>query len=222
MFKFIRKTILYIIVFQFAYIIALKWINPPFTITQLTSLIEGKSLKRDYVDAAEMSRTIKLAVIAAEDQQFAQHSGFDLKGIQKAMEHNEKGKSLRGGSTISQQVAKNVFLWQGRTWVRKGLEAYFTFMIELIWGKERILEMYLNVSEMGIGVYGIEAASHYYFQKPAKDLTKDEAAKIAVVLPNPKKYNVNPADRLVTRRAAWVKRQMNNLSGDPAIEKIIQ
>lgn len=129
---------------------------------------------------------------------------------------------MRGGSTISQQVAKNVFLWQGRSWLRKGLEVYFTFMIEKIWGKQRILEMYLNTSEMGIGVFGVEAASEYYFNKPAKDLTKNEAARIAAALPLPRKYNVNPPSPFISKRASHIERQMRNIQGSADLEKVIE
>ena len=142
--------------------------NPPVTLTQLSSLFHGDGLKRDYVSMDDISPYAKLGVIASEDQLFPDHDGFDFKSIEKAMKHNQKSKSLHGASTISQQVAKNVFLWQGRSWFRKALEVYFTFMIEKIWGKKRILQMYLNVSEMGKGVFGIEAAAKYYFKKHAK------------------------------------------------------
>ena len=164
----------------------------------------------------------RLAVICGEDQLFPDHDGFDFKSIEKAMKHNQKSKSLRGASTISQQVAKNVFLWQGRSWIRKGLEVYFTFMIEWIWGKRRILEMYLNVSEMGKGVYGIEAASHFYFNKPAKTLTRQEAARIAACLPNPKIFTIKPLSAHVASRAAWIQGQMGNLQEDPDIQKLLQ
>lgn len=144
--------------------------DPPITFTQLGSVLTGDGLKRDYVDYDEMSPNIKLAVIASEDQIFPDHNGFDIKSIKKAMAYNEKKPGrIRGASTISQQVAKNVFLWQGRSWIRKGFEVYFTFMIELVWGKKRILEMYLNVAEMGKGIYGVEAASRAYFKKSAKN-----------------------------------------------------
>ncbi|MCR6719657.1 MAG: transglycosylase domain-containing protein [Chitinophagaceae bacterium] len=134
--KWTKRIFLILFIAQFVYIVLLKWINPPITITQLVSWVTGHGLKRDYVDASEMSPNARLAVIASEDQLFADHNGFDWKSIQKAMDYNEKKPGrMRGGSTISQQVAKNVFLWQGRSFIRKGLEAYFTFMIELIWGK---------------------------------------------------------------------------------------
>src|SRR3954471_6856041 len=170
--RFTKRLFLILFISQFVYILLLKWIDPPFTLTQLSSLLTGDGLKRDYVDREEMSDQIRLAVIASEDQIFPDHSGFDWKSIDKAMKYNKrKPGRIRGASTISQQVAKNVFLWQGRDWIRKGLEIYFTQMIEWIWGKKRILEMYLNVSEMGKGVFGIEAASESNFNKHAKNLT---------------------------------------------------
>ena len=171
----------------------------------------------------EMSSYSKLAVIAAEDQLFPDHNGFDWDSIERAMAHNEKHpKKVRGASTISQQVAKNVFLWQGRSWVRKGLEVYFTFMIELVWGKKRILEMYLNVSEMGKGVFGIEAAAREYFKKPSMKLTRQQSAMIAASLRNPKKYTVKPLSKYISLRYPWVQRQMLNLQNDPEIQELIQ
>lgn len=221
--KIIKRTFIILFIAQLVYIVALKWINPPITITQFNSLIEGHGLKRDYISYNQMPKSAKLAAIASEDQLFAAHNGFDRKQIEKALEYNEKhdGKKIRGGSTISQQVAKNVFLWQKRSWLRKGLEVYFTFMIEKIWGKRRILEMYLNVAETGIGTFGIEAASQRYFQKPASKLSRNEAARIVVNLPNPKKYRVNPPSPYVSRRAAWTERQMRNLDGVPEISAIV-
>ncbi len=221
--KIVKRTFIILFIAQLVYIVVLKWINPPITITQINSLIEGNGLSRDYISWDKMPKSAKLAAIASEDQLFVSHNGFDRKHIEKALQFNEKneGKKLRGASTISQQVAKNVFLWQGRSWIRKGMEAYFTFMIELVWGKERILEMYLNVSETGIGTFGIEAASQRYFKKPASKLTKNEAARIIVNLPNPKKYRVNPPSGYVSKRAGWVERQMRNLEGDAEIKKLI-
>ncbi|WP_313386325.1 monofunctional biosynthetic peptidoglycan transglycosylase [Chishuiella sp.] len=222
MFKFVRKVIFYFFVIHILYIVVLKWINPPFTITQVQQMFEQGKLKRDYISYDKMGDNIKIAVVSSEDQKFPVHNGFDIDGIQKAIEKNKSGKKLHGGSTISQQVAKNVFLWQGRSWLRKGLEVYFTFMIEKIWSKQRILEMYLNTSEMGIGVFGIEAASEYYFNKPAKDLTKNEAARIAAALPLPRKYNVNPPSPFISRRAANIQRQMRNLQGSADLQKILK
>lgn len=168
-----------------------------------------------------MSPNIKLAVLSAEDQIFPDHNGFDFKSIEKAMKHNRKSKSLRGASTISQQVAKNVFLWQHGGYFRKVLEVYFTFMIEKIWGKKRILEMYLNVAETGEGIFGVEAASKKYFNKPAKTLTRTEAAMIAACLPNPKSYKVKPLSRPVASRYPWILRQMGNLERDADIQKLL-
>jgi monofunctional biosynthetic peptidoglycan transglycosylase len=219
----VKRIFLALFIAQFLYIILLKWINPPITITQFSSWISGDGLKRDYVSGNEISRNIKLAVIASEDQVFPDHSGFDWKNIKKAMEYNEKKPNrIRGASTISQQVAKNVFLWQGRGWIRKGLEVYFTQMIEWIWGKERILEVYVNVIEMGKGIYGAEAAAQAYFKKPARNLTKREASLIAACLPNPKVYTIKPLHRQVATRSNWVTGQMNFLQRDTDIQKVIQ
>ena len=219
----VKRVVLALFLFQLFYIIILKWVNPPFTLTQLSSWISGDGLKRDYVDGNELSYNIKLAVIASEDQIFPDHGGFDWKSIDKAMKHNDKKPNrVRGASTISQQVAKNVFLWQGRSWVRKGLEVYFTKMIEWIWGKERILEMYLNVAEMGRGIFGAEAAAQTYFKKSAAKLTRKEAALIAASLPNPKVYTVKPVSKYVSVKSNWVLRQMRNLENDPDIQNIIK
>jgi monofunctional biosynthetic peptidoglycan transglycosylase len=207
---------------QFVYIILLKWIDPPFTLTQLGSLFSGHGLKRDYVGNSAISANAKLAVIASEDQLFSDHNGFDWKSIQKAMKYNErKPGRVRGASTISQQVAKNVFLWQGRSWIRKGLETYFTFMIDLVWGKKRILQMYLNVSEMGPGIFGIERAANIYFKKSARDLSRQEAALIAACLPNPKRYRVNPPSNYVAARSRKIMQQMSFLQPDPDIQEVI-
>lgn len=204
------------------YIVILKWVNPPFTLTQLGSLFTGHGLKRDYVNYDEISPNLKLAVISSEDQLFADHSGFDWKSIEKAMAYNKrKPNRIRGASTISQQTAKNVFLWQGRGFIRKGLEVYFTFMIEKIWGKRRIMDVYLNVIEMGDGIFGAEKAAQVYFNKPAKNLTRREAAMIAACLPNPKVYSVKPPTRYIANRYPVIMRQMNNLDSDDDILTII-
>lgn len=220
--RFLKRLLLVLLISHLVYLIALRWVNPPITITQLSQMINQKKLKRDYIAYNEMGINSKLSVIASEDQLFPTHNGFDFKEMEKAYQDIQKGKRFRGGSTISQQVAKNVFLWQGRSWVRKALEAYFTFMIEMIWGKERILEMYLNTSEMGIGVFGIEAASEYYFNKPAKDLTASEAARIAAALPNPRKYRVNPPSPYISNRASAIQRHMRNLRGSKALEELLK
>jgi monofunctional glycosyltransferase len=218
----LKRVLLFLIAAQFIYIIVLKWVNPPITVTQFGSMLNGNGMKRDYVSLKEISPHASLAVMAAEDQLFPDHNGFDIKSIKKALNTNKKKTSrLRGASTISQQVAKNVFLWQGRSWLRKGMEVYFTFMIEMIWGKKRILEVYLNVAEMGKGVFGIEAAAQKHFKKTARKLTRTESAKIAACLPNPKKYAVNPASNYILKRYPWVLRQMDNLRDDPDIERLL-
>ena len=220
--RIFKKFFLWAFILQFVYIILVKWIDPPITITQLVSFITGNGLKRDYVSYDEMGPNIKLAVIAAEDQLFPDHDGFDVKAIKKAMKYNEKHPTkTRGASTISQQTAKNVFLWQHGGYFRKGLEVYFTFMIEKVWSKERILENYLNVAEMGKGIFGVQAASKAYFNKDAKDLTRQEAAMIAACLPNPKLYTVKPLCRYVAGRYGNILKQMNNLDGDPDIDAIV-
>jgi monofunctional biosynthetic peptidoglycan transglycosylase len=220
--RIIKRVFVFLFFFHLFYLLLLKWVNPPITLTQLGSVCCGDGLKRSYADMRNISPYAKLAVICSEDQLFPDHDGFDFKSIEKAMKHNQKSKSLHGASTISQQVAKNVFLWQGRSWLRKGLEVYFTFMIELVWGKKRILEMYLNISEMGKGVYGIEAASHFYFNKPAKTLTRHEAACIAACLPNPRIFTIKPLSPHVAARAGWIQAQMGNLQNDPDIQKLLQ
>src|SRR5450631_2683350 len=220
--RWIKRIFLFLFFAQFFYILILKWVNPPVTLTQLSSLLHGYGLKRNYVSMNNISPYAKLAVISSEDQLFPDHDGFDFKSIERAMKHNQKSKSLHGASTISQQVAKNVFLWQGRSFIRKGLEVYFTFMIELIWGKKRILEMYLNVSEMGVGVYGIQAAAGHVFHKPAKNLTRAEAAMIAATLPNPKIYTIKPMAPHVAQKYPWILGQMARLKEDPDIQKLLQ
>ena len=211
------------LILQFVYIILCKWMDPPVTITQMVSLVTGDGLKRDYVSYDEMSPNIKLAVMAGEDQLFPDHDGFDIKAIKKAMKYNEKHPAkTRGASTISQQTAKNVFLWQHGGFFRKGLEVYFTFMSEKIWGKKRILETYLNVAEMGPGIFGVQAAARNYFKKDAKDLTRAEAAMIVACLPNPKKFTVKPLSPYVVVRSGWIARQMNALERDPDVQKIIK
>jgi monofunctional biosynthetic peptidoglycan transglycosylase len=219
----IKRVLIVLFLLHFVYILLLKWIDPPITLTQLGSLFSGSGLKRDYVNMEDISPYARLAFMAAEDQTFPDHNGFDWKSIGKAMDHNKrKPNKVRGASTISQQVAKNVFLWQGRSWFRKALETYFTFMIELIWGKERILEMYLNVAETGKGIFGIEAASQAYFKKSAKKLAKREAAIISACLPNPKEYTIIPMSKYVAEKYPRVMRHMSNLEADPDIQKLLQ
>lgn len=222
-FRKLKRIVLWLIILQFAYILWCWVFFPPITITEFVSLVSGNGLSRSYVSLNEISPNAKLAVMAGEDQLFPDHNGFDWKSIEKAMKYNKrKPGRVRGASTLSQQVAKNVFLWQGRSWFRKGLEVYFTFMMETIYTKRRIMELYLNVAEMGDGVFGIEAAARKYFNKPASQLTRAEAAQIAACLPNPKLYTVKPLSRYVAARSGWIQHQMNNLAADPDVQAIIK
>lgn len=195
-------------------VILFRWVPIPFTplmlIRCLDQKIDGKEMKldKDWVSFEEISPSLQLAVVCSEDQNFIKHNGFDFEAIDKAMEYNENHKRKRGASTISQQTAKNVFLWPGRSWIRKGFEVYFTFLIETFWSKERIMEVYLNVIEMGDGVYGAQAASKKFFKKDAKYLSKSEAATIAAVLPNPIRFNAGKPSGYITKRRDWVINQM--------------
>jgi monofunctional biosynthetic peptidoglycan transglycosylase len=168
----------------------------------------------------EISPAMGLAVIAAEDQKFPNHFGFDWQAIEKAIAHNEHSKRKRGASTITQQTAKNMFLWEARSWIRKGFEAWFTLLLETTWPKKRILEVYLNIAEFGDGIYGVEAASQYYFHKPAKNLQPSEAALLAAVLPNPRKFKVNAPTQYVRSRQAWILKQMRQLGGEAVVKDL--
>jgi monofunctional glycosyltransferase len=179
----------------------------PENLSQKEFSIQAKWLSYNYI-----SDNAKLAVIASEDQRFANHYGFDFSAIQKAYSNNQKGKKIKGASTISQQVAKNIFLWPARSWIRKGLEVYFTVLIETFWPKERILEMYLNIAELGDGIFGVEAASQEYYKKSARDLSLSQAAMFASVLPNPRKYFPNKPTRYILKRQTWIVRNMRKLA----------
>ena len=222
----VRRIVLYLFAAQLLYILVLRWVNPPFTLTTLASRIEGlgtdQTFRRQWVDYADISLYAKLAVIAGEDQRFTEHHGFDMASIEKAWAHNQTSDQQRGASTISQQTAKNVFLWQGGGWFRKGLEVYFTFMIEQLWGKKRILEVYLNVAEMGKGLFGVGAASHYYFNRSAAKLSRSQAALLAACLPNPQYYTIRPLAGRTRYRQHWILGQMGNLRGNPALEKLLR
>jgi monofunctional biosynthetic peptidoglycan transglycosylase len=204
--SFILKALVGLVAFSVLWVVAYRFLNPPTTYLMIRDRVNGVEVKQDWVSLNEMSRHIPRAVIAAEDARFCEHRGFDVEAIEKAMERNKQGKKLRGGSTISQQTAKNAFLWPGRTIVRKGIEAYFTGLIELIWGKPRIMEVYLNVAEFGRGVFGVEAASQHYFDKPAKKLTRQEAARLAAILPQPIKRDAASPGR-------YTKRYANRIAG---------
>lgn len=178
---------------------------------------EAPKLKKDWVPLKDMSSNLVLAVISSEDQKFAEHFGFDFEAIEKVAKQNiklqKRGKPIKGGSTISQQCAKNVYLFPQRSYVRKALEVYFTFLIEIFWSKKRIMEVYLNVIEMGDGIYGAQAASKTFFKKDAKNLTAAEAATIAAVLPNPRKWNAGKPTSFINKRKNWILRQMGHLRG---------
>jgi monofunctional glycosyltransferase len=173
-----------------------------------------------WVDWNRIAGPMKVAVIASEDQTFPDHRGFDFKSIDKALEERERGRRVRGASTISQQVAKNLFLWSGRSWIRKGLEAYFTLLIETLWPKQRILEVYLNIAQFGRGVYGVGAASELYFRKPAARLTAHDAALLAAVLPNPVRLRASAPSRYVRSRQEWIMAQMRRLGGTALLRKL--
>ncbi|MEL0455378.1 monofunctional biosynthetic peptidoglycan transglycosylase [Flavobacteriaceae bacterium SZ-1-7] len=213
-FRFFWKILRWFLVISIGLVILFKWVPVPITPLMVIRAVQQKMdgekvvLKQDWKSMDNISMNLQLAVICSEDQNFLTHNGFDFKAIEKAIEHNQKGKRIRGASTISQQTAKNVFLWPHRSWLRKGLEAYFTFLIELIWSKQRILEVYLNSVEMGDGVYGAEAASQYWFKKSTSKLSKQEAAAIAAILPNPLRYKANPASNYIQGRKNWIVRQM--------------
>ncbi|PHI41263.1 monofunctional biosynthetic peptidoglycan transglycosylase [Actinobacillus succinogenes] len=202
----------------FAVTLLFRFVPIPFSayiaqqkISRLMRLDFDYAVHYDWVSLDNISPNVQLAVIAAEDQRFPVHWGFDWFAIEQAFKHNETSKRIRGGSTISQQTAKNLYLWHGQSWLRKGLEVPVTLSLELLWSKKRILEVYLNIAEFGNGIFGVEAASRYYFKKSAKNLTSSEAALLVAVLPNPIAYKVKTPGPLVKRRQAWILRQMNAL-----------
>jgi monofunctional biosynthetic peptidoglycan transglycosylase len=212
--SFIKKVILYFFIISISTTIIYRFVPPPVTFLMLQRVVEQKidgeeiKLRKNWVPIEDISTFMQRAVIASEDQHFISHWGFDLEAIEKAYKSNKKGKRIKGGSTITQQTAKNVFLWPARSYLRKALEAYFTLLIELFWSKERILEVYLNSIEMGDGVYGIEDESHYYFNKPAKDLSKRESAAIAAILPNPLKWSASKPNAYIQKRQFRILKKM--------------
>lgn len=229
MLKKIYRFFIYLFISSLIYVIIIKLVEPPITITQLTNAF-GLGLKRDYVSWNEMSYNIKLAALASEDQSFTDHSGFDWDAIEKSLRPKKKKKKSKipiggGASTITQQTAKNVFLWQGGRYdkyIRKIPEVYFTFLIEWVWGKKRILEVYLNVIETGPGCFGVEAAAQHYFHKSAKNLSRAEAAMIVAGFPNPKKFTARPMTRRVSWRYPQILREMNNIEGDEDLRALLK
>ena len=194
-------------------VLVLRFVDPPFSTTMALRYVEAWGegdwrfrMHHQWRDLDQMAPSVPISLIAAEDQRFPLHSGFDLQAIEKARDHNARGGRLRGASTISQQVSKNLFLWQGRSWVRKGLEAWYTVLIELLWSKQRIIEVYANIAEFGDGVYGVQAASRQFWNKDAARLAPAQAALLAAVLPAPRRYDARNPGPYVQRRAAWIQR----------------
>ena len=216
-FNWIKKAMLWFFGISIFLVILFKWVPVPFTPLMITRVVENKMdgkdaiFSHDWESLENISPNLQKAVIASEDGNFLKHKGFDFEAMKKAFDNNNKGRKLKGGSTISQQTAKNVFLWQGRSYVRKGLEAYFTVLIELIWGKERIMEVYLNSIEMGNGIYGAEAAAQHWYRKSASNLTPKEAAGIAAILPNPRKFKASNSSSYINRRKGKITRVMRQI-----------
>ena len=219
-FRFIGKLILWFLGLSILSVVIFKFVPVPFTPLMLSRTIdhvmagEPMKLSHDWEPIENISKNLQKAVIASEDGNFLDHNGFDFEAIQKAFESNQKGKKLKGGSTITQQVAKNVFLWQGRSYIRKGFEAYFTVLIEAIWSKERIMEVYLNSIEMGNDVYGAEAAAQHWYGKTAANLNAREAAGIAAILPNPRKFKAKNSSSYIERRKGRIVKIMRYITLD--------
>ncbi|EAZ81927.1 monofunctional biosynthetic peptidoglycan transglycosylase [Algoriphagus machipongonensis] len=217
--KFFWKLVIWFLIISIGLTVLYRFVPVPVTPLMVIRLFEQTfdsekkvKLEKDWVPISEISKYAAQAVYASEDQKFLDHHGFDFEAMQKAWENNKKGKLVKGASTITQQTVKNVFLWPGRNYLRKGLEAYFTVLVELIWPKERIMEVYLNVIEMGPGIYGIEAAAQNYYGKSAIDLNRNEAAMIAAVLPNPIRWNPKKPTPYILGRQVWIMKQMGNLA----------
>ena len=220
----LSKVILLLLVATLALILLLRWLPPPTSsiIAQhaLQAFWQDIPLRHAWVALPDISPHAALAVIAAEDQRFPEHYGFDFIEMQQAFSDQDAGKSLRGASTLSQQTAKNLFLWSGRSWLRKGLEVWFTVWLELLWSKQRILEVYLNIAEFGEYTFGIEAASQRFFNKSAAALTPSEAARLAAVLPNPQRYRADKPSPYILKRQRWIEKQMRQLGGTYYLEKL--
>ncbi|MFV7235115.1 monofunctional biosynthetic peptidoglycan transglycosylase [Flavobacterium sp. ZB4R12] len=215
--RFLFKVFLWFIGLSLFFVVLFKFVPVPFTPLMVIRAIENKMagkeiyFSHDWESLDNISVNLQKAVIASEDGTFLKHNGFDFVAMQKAYKSNERGRRIKGGSTISQQTAKNVFLWQGRSYLRKGLEAYFTVLIETIWGKKRIMEVYLNSIEMGDGVYGAQAAAEHWYRKDASNLTPIQAAGIAAILPNPRKYSATSSSSYINRRKAKIVRVMRHV-----------
>ena len=217
-----KKVLIGLMLFSVFLILLMRWVNPWGSMLMVERKIANWNInqQRIWKDWDQISDNIKIAVIAAEDQQFANHWGFDFKAINRALNYNKNNRKIRGASTITQQVAKNIFLWSSRNWIRKGVESWLTVWIELIWSKQRTLEIYLNSVEWGEGIFGIEAASRHYFGVSAKQLTKEQASLLAAILPNPRKWSpVNP-NILTQKKAKWILGQMENLDTKKYLKKL--
>jgi len=215
-FRILWKTAAWFFGLSFFFVVLFRFIPVPVTPLMLIrcgeQLFSGEKLrlKHDWVSIDEISKNLQLAVVCSEDQNFMNHSGFDMKAIERSVDALKRGaKRVKGASTISQQTAKNVFLWPGRSWIRKGFEAYFTVLIEFVWSKERIMEVYLNSIEMGNGIYGAEAAAKFYWNTSAQNLSRTQAAALAAILPNPLEYSANPPGPYIQSRIGWITEQMN-------------
>jgi monofunctional biosynthetic peptidoglycan transglycosylase len=206
--------------FTLLLIVLLRWVPVPFSAFMVGHFLSGERVEYDWVPLAEISRAMPIAVVASEDQRFPDHWGFDFGAIADALEHNQRHKRLRGASTISQQTAKNLFLWPGRSWVRKGLEAGFTVAIELCWPKRRILEVYLNIAQFGPNTFGVGAASRRFFGRPPARLTAFQAALLAAALPNPNQYKIAPPSAYVWQRAADIQEQVRLLGGAAYLSRL--
>ena len=212
--RFIKRIIVWFLALSIGFTVLYRFVPPPFT---LTMLFDSNGFTKDWTPLSRIDRNMVAAVIAAEDSKFCEHSGFDREAIENAMARNAKGERLRGGSTISQQVAKNVFLWQGSgwdRWLRKGLESWFTVLIETVWSKRRIIEVYLNVAETGIGTYGVEAGAQRYWKKSAASLSRIEAARMAAALPSPKTRGVNSPGGFTARYGNTIAARINVVRGE--------
>jgi len=217
----VKRIIFFAFLLHLGYAVALIWVAPPYTMTMLADRLDGQSVQYNASETNEMGSQIVLAALASEDQKFPDHYGIDFAAVRDVLKEKAKGKKLRGGSTISQQTAKNVFLWQGRSWIRKGLEAYSTMIIELLWSKERILEQYLRIAEMGKGVYGIQAAAEYYYGTTPSNLNARQASAIICCLPNPKKRNPKRLTPHLQRKQNWILKQMKILAQDKDVKALL-
>lgn len=221
-FKVLKHLLLGSLLTSITAVLAFRWIDPPASAFMVKDLVEDVNVKQQWVSIERISPSMVQAIIASEDQNFEQHYGFDVEAIEKALQHNERitnfkksSRRIRGASTLTQQTAKNMFLWRSRSWVRKGLEVYFTVLMEVLWPKKRIAEVYLNTAEFGKSIYGVESAAKRYFGKRASELTLNESALLTAVLPNPKRFKVDSPSPYVLQRRDWIVNQVLMGPGRP-------